>query len=756
MNQLHRYTEMEKKIRLVFTTNLSTEIKFSLICGLISDSFGAGSTSLLVYSAEENSLKCEGRSISIKFLESSKLKETNYSLYLYLKYHNYFLLRFSLSTDHEETLKNSNGILFLDDSDIPPKDDLELVRGRMKKLETIHSKYLSVLREERDHKFEGNRSSSVSAFLFYSSVINILEKSTSLDFDNFKYLDDVLVRGYSPSLDYTSCRKGFREIFGIDLKKSGCTVFLPIRLNDQRLIGILRVQFAMNNLLSGASLNETNISINSKYKEKFKSLKVISELLGDKLSVYKNLKDFRKFYLRSFVKGRAGHDWNDYCDLLSSILNCYGAILRLSNANSDAKIIGCSRLLKTYCESLGDNDPYISKGFFREEIIAILENNRFGDDNIVAIKMRDGVFGSQQIKVYFTNNESIVEQDASDSLGSECYTNLFRLLLEFKSHNLNHDFGEVVIIPLRGINYGFITLAQPGVLSISSEDIHLILPIVSIISDQITSLRETEEKLKIEQRNAIEVARSIYFHQLNAPLVENLDAIDDLKRQAQKGELSSATLINRLDDLLLGLEHFNTNVSLNKMFLKIANNEKLHVEKSRVQLHNFIIEKIRPYQRRIDLDKKFRIEVIQIPSSNRMYSVETSPDLLSNALQCIIDNAVKYSFSVKGIEDYMKVNRNSARPQPFIIIEWFIDKEEWSISVTNWGVEFPVAEVEEIIKVNVRGTNVLGHESTGSGIGLFLVNYICQLLAGELYFRSNGPKTTVGMIFKRKSNEYEK
>lgn len=91
------------------------------------------------------------------------------------------------------------------------------------------------------------------------------------------------------------------------------------------------------------------------------------------------------------------------------------------------------------------------------------------------------------------------------------------------------------------------------------------------------------------------------------------------------------------------------------------------------------------------------------------------------ALANLIDNAIKYN--VQGGEVIVKIEKLTDKP--------FIQ-----ISVKDTGVGIPQEDLDKLFKKFYRGSNVMKMETTGSGLGLYIVRNIIKRHGGEIWAES--------------------
>ncbi|HEY4527502.1 MAG TPA: HAMP domain-containing sensor histidine kinase [Candidatus Paceibacterota bacterium] len=110
---------------------------------------------------------------------------------------------------------------------------------------------------------------------------------------------------------------------------------------------------------------------------------------------------------------------------------------------------------------------------------------------------------------------------------------------------------------------------------------------------------------------------------------------------------------------------------------------------------------------------------LKIFSPKGEFSVRADETKIKAVLSRLIDNAIRYSSSPGEIS---------------ISLEDLGAQVRWSIK--DQGVGVPASEVERIFSKFFRASNVLSHETSGLGIGLYIVKYIVASSGGEIGFRT--------------------
>ena len=108
---------------------------------------------------------------------------------------------------------------------------------------------------------------------------------------------------------------------------------------------------------------------------------------------------------------------------------------------------------------------------------------------------------------------------------------------------------------------------------------------------------------------------------------------------------------------------------------------------------------------------------IDVP--NKDFGFETDPNLLAETLSLLVDNALKYTMS--GTID----------------LKYEMVRNQWvKFTVTDTGIGIPEEEHKNIFDRFYRIQNEINNTTSGSGLGLPIVQHYVAILGSELEFES--------------------
>ncbi len=123
--------------------------------------------------------------------------------------------------------------------------------------------------------------------------------------------------------------------------------------------------------------------------------------------------------------------------------------------------------------------------------------------------------------------------------------------------------------------------------------------------------------------------------------------------------------------------------------------------------------------------KKQKIKFIGL--EEKMLEVKTDKNLLRNIVSSLLSNASRYS------PDGGKITLEITRQ----------DKDFLLFKVSDNGIGIPKKEQSKIFKKFSRATNAIVYEANGSGLGLYIVKSILNMMGGKIWFESSESKGSV-------------
>lgn len=233
--------------------------------------------------------------------------------------------------------------------------------------------------------------------------------------------------------------------------------------------------------------------------------------------------------------------------------------------------------------------------------------------------------------------------------------------------------------------------------------------------DTVVGLRKTEQQL-IEQTRITNDAFANWQHQIRGPIDQAEFRLRESIRQDyphygdvpqpiqfQSGLLRKARQASRSLQLFLHLSKGDA-LKARPIFINRTDLTKLLIQTC---LDNQLLTSKR---RAVDFHVK----------ADSFKNLEGRPlsadlDMLEQALNNVIDNAFKYSYS-----------------QTIIDVQGIVEPPFFCIAVSNIGIPLPQGDVENVIKRGWRAEQALAVVGEGAGIGLWVVDHIMRAHAGRL------------------------
>ncbi len=229
---------------------------------------------------------------------------------------------------------------------------------------------------------------------------------------------------------------------------------------------------------------------------------------------------------------------------------------------------------------------------------------------------------------------------------------------------------------------------------------------VSVFVRDITDRKKTELQLKYKV-NELNTFMYKATHDLRSPLASLSGLVKIAKETAEQPELKTYfnmidTSVNRMDKLLIDLVSI-VNVTQGKLTISVINFEIL-IDEILESLKN------RPGFSSIIFKKNIKSDSLFFQSDFR---------LIYSVLQNIIDNAIKY-------------RKDSSLVDAIIIINISIVKNNAQIIVSDNGIGIASELLDKVFDMFFRATA----ESTGTGLGLYIVKNSVEKLGGEIRIES--------------------
>lgn len=221
---------------------------------------------------------------------------------------------------------------------------------------------------------------------------------------------------------------------------------------------------------------------------------------------------------------------------------------------------------------------------------------------------------------------------------------------------------------------------------------------------------------RAEREKAMRDAFEDVAHQIKSPLAEASRRLEDSMNRFQQG----GAVRQHLEAMAALLGRAELNAKLIGLFASLAKGGRLsvrgtaHTPVDLVRMAGQICENQRP---RISVKRNIRIQ-LDADSFYKHAPAELSADseLLPQALNNLVDNAVKYSYSNTVIEVF-------GAP---------LKRGGFYVGVINKGIPITPNEVHLVRQRNWRGEAASAHVGEGNGLGLWIVDNIMKAHGGEL------------------------
>jgi signal transduction histidine kinase len=229
------------------------------------------------------------------------------------------------------------------------------------------------------------------------------------------------------------------------------------------------------------------------------------------------------------------------------------------------------------------------------------------------------------------------------------------------------------------------------------------------------NLAKKEIRLAIDQENFV----LSVSHELKTPIASVQLFLQTLQKridlpEAEKNKIYTKALseVGRLDSLV-------NNILLTKQIEK----DDYPIQKAKVNLKDFIKFKAEIYEQIIAKNHKIQLNLQEV-------TAHIDQNAFDSILTNIIENAVKYS-----------------EPNTKIIIGLTDENENFILTVSDQGKGISAENINKLFNKFFREENELTRQTKGTGLGLYIVNFLVQKHKGSITIENQIPK---GLIVKIK------
>ena len=267
--------------------------------------------------------------------------------------------------------------------------------------------------------------------------------------------------------------------------------------------------------------------------------------------------------------------------------------------------------------------------------------------------------------------------------------------------------GFVIIITAIGTYLiGTRYLDEPETVALITLGLTTVLLIISFI------VNKSLEKLAEASRMKTEFV-SIVSHQLRAPLT-NLKWSIEMIISEGLGNVQEKQL---LDFIKVLKENSNRMEELINDLLIVSRMEKNGIpdKKEKVNLEELVKKFVSEFEAFADsLNVKLKVDC-----QKELPTVFIDPSKIKLVIENFIDNALRYTRRKGTIEIRLKRY-----------------KDNLSFEVQDEGVGIPKADQKYIFQKFFRASNILKHQTQGSGLGLFIAKSVIDKMGGKIGFKS--------------------
>lgn len=257
--------------------------------------------------------------------------------------------------------------------------------------------------------------------------------------------------------------------------------------------------------------------------------------------------------------------------------------------------------------------------------------------------------------------------------------------------------------------------------------------VISIARD-ITKRKTAEFKLEkaLVRAEESDKLKSAFLANLSHEIRTPMNVITNFTRMLADSDLNSDERMELNDAISLNGKQL-LNMIDNTIHLSKIETQTVEIATRFCNVNAVLREIYNKYYILIPDSKTIKLN-LRIDVPNKEFGFETDPGILSDIVSLLVDNAVKYT--MKG-----EIN-----------IAYEMVRNEWvKFSVSDTGIGIPEDEFKHIFDRFYRIQNQINSITSGSGLGLPIVQHYVALLGGELEFESaegKGSKFWFSLPFK--------
>ncbi len=518
------------------------------------------------------------------------------------------------------------------------------------------------------------------------------------------------------------CVNLLKDEIDIQIEENGFYVALPLYATE-RYFGIIRILYPTKQTFILEHGNEYKLT--EEYQER---LGYFSQLISLHIETNYYLAGYKKLSsVNETITEISLLKLSKACELLSEVVNCNGAMIRLFKESTlQPEIRGYTDTLAGYVRFLKSfKDPqYPEVNQFSQAVISLFTE----DGNIMAVSFSTELEAEKKVNIFSIDNDNNIIQSQRimeiGDLKSEKYRG--------KLDELN--IKQITIVPIQNINNSYMVLTNTINRKFITADVEMLILAVKGMGLEIKHIQDSEKITKQQQEIAQTESMRTVIHQVAAPLHGMRSHISNML----KGDIEVNARKEKLKQMFFMIKHSIRQLT---RFQKTLNFDVKPV-KEILGLRKFLIERCIEFQ---SLAKSKGIGIFTYSSEEKfksLESIETDRELLEEVMNNLIDNAIKYSFNASSLRaNGINYDESNPKSDGNILIYHYTKLDKTFIRVTSWGASISEEEKLKIFEKDYRGENANQFSTMGSGIGLFLVKRIIEALKAEISVSSRGNKT---------------
>ena len=736
---MHPEHNFAKDITTVFNSDLRDDLKYDVVCRMVSEMLDAASVSMLIFNSKLDRLACMGGYVSPTHVFLSGDEVIKADILKNIQIFNFFVSAY-YKKDKTDLYRNFTSSCICGGGGNHANSEKFYGLHEKWQNEPIYQKIFNSIKAAlRDDTYKIDNSSVSGQFfeqlLRHSEGFAAEEKVFDLENSN-----KVPVANH-----YFNALKRV----GLSLNNNSYYIGLPL-FATERYWGVLRIIIAKTDVkdIIKTGPGRDNLSLTSVYTERLRNF---AQLISLHLETSYYLNGYKT--LSTLDVNR--QNLNIICEGISGILNCSGAMIRLKSDYSETiEMAGYSASLTDYINFINSDDWINRKSgnkIFSTSIVDIFANEKYDNCELTAInfRIRDPEFSTFDTNEYYFDSNKDLRKRLN-----------IRTLVDFEppynEQLLSLNISEIAVFLMPYVNKGYVILTNSKYRPFTMADIEMVSLAVKRIGLEIKHNQDLAEKIELQRQEAFFSSMHIIVHQVGSLVSTASNQAYNLLRhrifkiKSPEQGLDSFDLDHfkkRVAELNFVVSQSKRQLLRSKRLIELGGKDEIICQNGRIDdFRRYLVNKCKDFEPSAFAEKRLHVWLVDKGEGIRGLDIDES--LLDEVIYNLLDNAIKYSYDAAEMKRRgINFDENNYASEGNILMTYENMYDKVIIKITNWGPPVAPDERLQIFTKHYRGTN--SKAIVGSGIGLYLVKRIVEALKGKVELEVVRDKITFTLEFIR-------